>query len=42
MPGYNGKMDFSLHLGWSVEGTIESKFKFDATYLSPKVKVNVN
>ena len=28
------KMGFGLHVGWAIEGTIGSKFKIDASYLS--------
>ena len=28
-----------LHLGWAIEGTIGSRFKIDASYLSPNVNV---
>ena len=30
-------MGFGLHLGWAIEGTIGSRFKIDASYLSPNV-----
>lgn len=39
MPGYEIKMGFGLHLGWSIEGAIGSQFKIDASYLSPNVNV---
>lgn len=39
MPGYEVKMGFGLHLGWSIEGAIGSQFKIDASYLSPNVNV---
>ena len=34
------KMGFGLHVGWAIEGTIGSKFKIDASYLSPNVNVS--
>ena len=39
MPGYEIKMGFGLHIGWSIEGPIGSQFKIDASYLSPNVNV---
>lgn len=30
-------MGFGLHIGWAIEGTIGSRFKIDASYLSPNV-----
>jgi len=35
MPGYEVKMGFGLHVGYSIEGAIGSSFKIDASYLSP-------
>ena len=32
-------MHFGLHLGWAIEGAIGSKFKIDASYLSPNVNI---
>jgi hypothetical protein len=32
-------MGFGLHTGWAIEGSIGSKIKVDATYLSPHVNV---
>lgn len=34
------KMGFGLHMGWSIEGAIGSKFKIDASYLSPHVNIS--
>ena len=34
------KMGFGLHLGWAIEGAIGSKFKIDASYLSPNVNLS--
>ena len=31
------QMGFGLHMGWAIEGTIGSRFKIDASYLSPNV-----
>lgn len=28
-----------LHYGWAIEGTIGSKYKVDASYLSPNVNM---
>ncbi|KAK7250093.1 adenylate and guanylate cyclase [Aureococcus anophagefferens] len=33
-------MGFGLHIGWAIEGTIGSKFKIDASYLSPNVNTS--
>ena len=32
-------MGFGLHQGWAIEGAIGSKFKVDASYLSPNVNM---
>lgn len=32
-------MGFGLHLGWAIEGAIGSRFKIDASYLSPNVNM---
>lgn len=32
-------MGFGLHIGWGIEGAIGSKFKIDASYLSPNVNM---
>ena len=39
MPGYEVKMGFGLHVGWAIEGAIGSKYKVDASYLSPNVNL---
>jgi len=39
LPDYRVRMGFGLSLGWSVEGAIGSKFKIDASYLSPHVNM---
>ena len=39
MPGYKVKMGFGLHVGWAIEGAIGSRFKIDASYLSPNVNM---
>ena len=36
---YRVKMGFGLHFGWGIEGAIGSKFKIDASYLSPNVNI---
>ena len=33
-------MGFGLHVGWAIEGTIGSRFKIDASYLSPNVNTS--
>ncbi|KAJ1448565.1 hypothetical protein M885DRAFT_583406 [Pelagophyceae sp. CCMP2097] len=35
--GFRVRMGFGLHVGWAIEGTIGSRFKIDASYLSPNV-----
>ncbi|DBA04417.1 TPA: hypothetical protein N0F65_010013 [Lagenidium giganteum] len=32
-------MGFGLHLGWAIEGAIGSRYKIDASYLSPNVNM---
>ena len=32
-------MGFGLHVGWAIEGAIGSKYKIDASYLSPNVNM---
>ena len=32
-------MGFGLHYGWAIEGTVGSKHKIDASYLSPNVNI---
>lgn len=39
MPNYKIKMGFGLHVGWAIEGAIGSRFKIDASYLSPNVNM---
>ncbi|EER12505.1 conserved hypothetical protein, partial [Perkinsus marinus ATCC 50983] len=36
---YKVSMGFGLHVGWAIEGAIGSKFKIDASYLSPNVNM---
>lgn len=38
-PDFRIKMGFGMHVGWAVEGAIGSKFKIDATYISPHVEM---
>lgn len=33
-------MGFGMHIGWAIEGAIGSKFKIDASYLSPNVNMS--
>ena len=33
------KMGFGMHVGWAIEGAIGSRFKIDASYLSPNVNM---
>lgn len=37
---YKVSMGFGLHIGWGIEGAIGSKFKIDASYLSPNVNMS--
>jgi class 3 adenylate cyclase len=37
--GYKVNMGFGIHYGWAIEGTIGSKYKIDASYLSPNVNI---
>ena len=39
IPNYKVKMGFGLHVGWAIEGAIGSRFKIDASYLSPNVNM---
>jgi class 3 adenylate cyclase len=39
LPGYRVKLGFGLHCGWSIEGAIGSRYKIDASYLSPNVNM---
>ena len=32
-------MGYGLHVGWAIEGAIGSRFKIDASYLSPNVNM---
>lgn len=34
------RMGFGLHMGWAIEGSIGSKYKIDASYLSPHVNIS--
>ncbi|ETP40259.1 hypothetical protein F442_12386 [Phytophthora nicotianae P10297] len=38
-PAFRIKMGFGMHVGWAVEGAIGSRFKIDATYISPHVEM---
>ncbi|TYZ60356.1 hypothetical protein PybrP1_011207 [[Pythium] brassicae (nom. inval.)] len=38
-PSFRIKMGFGMHVGWAVEGAIGSRFKIDATYISPHVEM---
>lgn len=33
------KMGFGMHVGWAIEGAIGSRFKIDATYISPHAEM---
>merc|ERR1711871_182769 len=33
-------MGYGMHIGWAIEGAIGSKFKIDASYLSPNVNMS--
>ena len=39
MPNFRVRMGFGLHIGWGIEGAVGSKFKIDASYLSPNVNM---
>ena len=39
MPNFCVKMGFGLHVGWAIEGAIGSRYKIDASYLSPHVNM---
>lgn len=39
LPGYTVRMGYGLHFGWAIEGAVGSKYKVDATYLSPHVNM---
>ena len=36
---YKVKLGYGLHVGWAIEGAIGSKYKIDASYLSPNVNI---
>mmetsp|Transcript_19276 Transcript_19276/g.68107 ORF Transcript_19276/g.68107 Transcript_19276/m.68107 type:complete len:865 (-) Transcript_19276:193-2787(-) len=38
--GYSVRLGFGLHKGWAIEGAIGSRFKIDASYLSPNVNMS--
>ena len=38
-PNFRIRMGFGLHVGWAIEGAIGSKYKIDATYISPHVQM---
>ena len=37
---FNVHMGFGMHIGWAIEGAIGSKYKIDASYLSPNVNMS--
>lgn len=37
---FETKLNFGLHVGWSIEGGIGSSFKVDFSYLSPNVNIS--
>lgn len=39
MPEFRVKLGFGMHVGWAIEGAIGSKYKIDASYLSPHVNI---
>lgn len=39
IPKYRVALGFGLHYGWAIEGAIGSKFKIDASYISPHVNM---
>jgi class 3 adenylate cyclase len=40
LPGFKVHLGFGLHIGWSIEGAIGSRFKIDMSYLSPHVNMS--
>jgi len=38
-PNFQVHMGFGMHVGWAIEGAIGSKYKIDASYLSPNVNM---
>ncbi len=38
--GISFEMGYGLHVGWAIEGAIGSRFKIDASYLSPHVNTS--
>lgn len=38
-PEFRVKIGFGMHVGWAIEGAIGSKYKIDASYLSPHVNI---
>lgn len=38
-PNFKISLNFGLHVGWAIEGAIGSRFKIDASYLSPHVNL---
>ena len=38
-PDWQVKLGWGLHVGWAIEGAIGSRFKIDASYLSPNVNL---
>ena len=39
-PNMKVNLQFGLHVGWAIEGAIGSKYKIDASYLSPNVNLS--
>ena len=37
--GFEIRLGMGLHIGWAIEGAIGSKYKIDASYLSPNVNM---
>jgi len=40
MEGFRVQLGFGLHCGWAIEGPIGSRYKIDASYLSPHVNLS--
>jgi len=38
-PNFEVHLGFGMHIGWAIEGAIGSKYKIDASYLSPNVNM---
>jgi class 3 adenylate cyclase len=39
IPNFKIRLGYGLHVGWAIEGAIGSRYKVDASYLSPHVNI---